>query len=178
MKKILISILTATLLFGLTGCSLFLSSEEASVTNEISTGTIAITDQLNHEDPEDIEYESRYALTTGKENPDFVEGFKNDYGVEFVEQFAIIYVNADDKVVGEYDYYVLGTPEDAQKFGKAFDTEARGGKIEGNVVSEYMDEEMVGMIIDMDVQYGSMPDNKGTSYITFMKDINVMMEVK
>lgn len=178
MKKLIVSILTVTLLFGLTGCSIFSSGDEASETNGAASGAIVITEELNHEDPADLEFESRCALTTGKENPEFVEGFKADYGVDFVEQFAVIYINAEDKVVGEYDYYVLGSPEDAQKFGEALDVESRGGKIEGNVVSEFMDEEMANMIIDMDVQYGSMPDATGTSYLAFMKEINAMMEVK
>lgn len=176
MKKTIALILSLTLLFTLSGCTLFSSGDAGD--GGANSGTIAITDEYNHEDPADLEYDQRIALTTGKNAPDFVDGFKQEYDVDFVEQFAVIYSDKDDKVVGEYDYYVFATPEDAQKFGKAFDTESRGGKIEGNVVAEFMDGETVNMIIDINIQYNSMSENTASAYVQFMKDLDAMMVVE
>lgn len=186
MKKTITLFLATAMAIGLSGCSLFSTGDapaqnatESSIASEegnmTSSDPYAITDAYTHEDPEDLEYDQRYILTTGQEPPQYVDSFKSDYGVEFVEQLAVIYINKEDKVVGEYDYYVFASPEDAKTFGDAIETQARGGIIEGNVVCEFMDEEMIGTIIDIDVQYGSIPEATGTEYIKFMKDINMMM---
>lgn len=177
MKKLialLVSVVLVATVFA--GCSIFSSGNDEGT--GASTEAITITDSVKHEDPTDLEFETRYALTSGKEAPAFVEGFKADYGVDFIEQIVVIYANADNKVVKEYDYFVFKTPEDADKFYQDGQSELRGGKIEGNVVCESMDEEMVNQLIDMNVQYNSMSENSATAYVQMYKEFDEMIEIK
>ncbi len=167
--------MVAVFAFGAAGCGLFSSGDPAG---EAKTGSLVITDKLNHEDPADIEFETRYALTTGKDSPELVEAFKADYGVDFVEMFSIIYANKDDKVVGEYDYYVFATAEDAQKFDEVMDAESRGGRVEDNVVCDFMNEETVNSIIAIDIQYNSLSDDSAKGYVELQKEANLMMNAE
>lgn len=187
MKKLIALLLSVVLIATVfTGCSLFStgneggsegSSEAVNVGDGASTGPISITDSIKHEDPADLEFETRYALTCGKNAPMYVDGFKVDYGVDFIEQIVIIYANADNKVVKEYDYYVFAKPEDADKYYKDGQSELRGGTIQDNVVCECMEEELVNQIIDMNVQYESMSENSATAYVQFQKEVNEMIFV-
>lgn len=177
MKKIIAMFMVAVLaLAAFTGCGLFSNGNDED-TDTPKAATVKITDAVTHEDPADLEYVSRVDLTTGKNPPEFVEGFKADYGVDFVEQFAIIYVGEEDKVIGEYDYFVFATEEDAKKFDDTFKSTERGGTIDGNVVAEFMDEAAVNSIININIQYNSMSKPVATEYVQLQKEANLMMEV-
>ena len=175
MKK-LVSLFTALIfVFALTGCSLFASEAPAQTAPASESTDIAVTDTYTHHDPEGMEYAMRYAFTSGKNPPELVELFRGDYGVEFVEQIFILYADANDHALAQYEYYVFASEEDAQRFNE----DALGGSmiVEGNVASYVADEEETNMIISIDKQYGSLSDDTASGYAAFTKDVDVMMDL-
>lgn len=169
-------ILSATL----TGCGSLFSSGDAPKQAETEAETekntdIQISDTYVHHDPEGLEYAKRYAYTSGKNVQDLVDSFKQDYDLDFTENYMIIYADAEDKPLAQYDYYVMADSENAEKccgiLGGDFTTE-------GNVALSAADADTTQMMIDMNVQYGSLKEKTVSAYALFMKDVNGFMDVE
>ena len=75
---------------------------------------IALSDTFVHEAPTDIDPAARYALYTAGSEEDRA-AFREGFGAEMIDEFMIIYADADGGVLREYDYYVLASEEDAEK---------------------------------------------------------------
>lgn len=178
MKKFTLFLAAVMLATTLTGCSSLFSSGEAPKTAESEAGVttdIPITDTYTHHDPEGVEYAKRYVYTTGKNVQELVDSYKQDYNLGFVENIMIIYADAEDKPLAQYDYFVLTDEEEAKKC-----CDALGGEFtaEGNVAFAASDAETTQMMIDMNVQYGSLKEKTASAYALFMKDVNGFMDVE
>ena len=173
MKKFVSVCLALVLSLSLTACGLFSTGKPES--GKDKGGDIKITETYTHKDPEGMEYAKRYAYTSGKNVPELVEDFKEYYDVDFVEQFMIIYADKDNKPLAQYEYYVLTDEEQAKKC-----IDALGGEFtqEGNVAVMVSDAEFTQMMIDMNIQYGSLTENTASAYAEFMKEGYMFMDVE
>lgn len=175
MKKFVSILLVLMLLLSMTACgSLFSTGNGNSGKNE--GNSIKISDSFDHVDPEGMEYAARYAYTSGKNEPGLVESFKEYYNLDIVEQFMIIYADKDDKPLAQYEYYVMADEEQAKQccveLGEDIFT------AQGNVAVMVSDAEMTQMMIDMNMQYGSLTENSCKAYAEFMKEGYMFMDVE
>lgn len=173
MKKLVSMILIAVMVLSLAGCgSLFSKGDSAEVK---TGGDIKISDSYTHKDPEGVEYATRYAFCSAPDDTFITEGFKENYGVEMVQQFMIIYADKDDKVICQYDYYVAKDEENAQK---TIDILGGDFTAEGNVCISYMDAEIIEQIMAMNIQYGSLSEATASAYAQSEKDFNAFIDVQ
>lgn len=172
MKKLVSILLIAVMVLSFAGCGSLFSKGGT----ETEKGTdIKLCDSFTHKDPEGVEYAKRYAFCSAPDDPFITESFKDDYGIELVQQFMIIYADKDDKVICQYDYYVAKDEENAKKT-----VELLGGdfKVEGNVCTSYMDAEIVEQIMAMNIQYGSLSEATASAYAQSEKDFNMFIDVQ
>lgn len=118
-KKLLCAVLAAGLIASvLSGCSLF-STGEAGGDKEGSSGAIEMTDKYTFEDPADLEYAKRYVIY-GDENSIFVSSAK-DYGLKGA--YSIVYADENDQPLGEYQFMICGSEEDAQSVSQMYEAQ-------------------------------------------------------
>jgi len=173
MKKRLLT-LTACMMtasFVLTGCSLFSNSDkDTQAAAGTSEGGIAITDSYTHEDPTDFEWDERVAYTSGRDNQEYVDSYKEYYGVDYVTEYVIIYGNGGN-VVNQYEYYVFKTEDDAKVFNDAM--AAMGNTLQsqtGNVVCIPYDVDTFNDYIDMQMQMSGLGSRSMSDYSQFIKE--------
>lgn len=172
MKKFVSMLLAAVMILSLAGCGSLFSKGDS---NKASDSDIKISDSYTHKDPEGVEYAKRYAFCSAPDDPFITENFKDEYGIELVQQFMIIYADKDDKAICQYDYYVAKDEENAKKT-----VDILGGdfKVEGNVCVSYMDAEIIEQIMAMNIQYGSLSEATASAYAQSEKDFNAFMDVQ
>lgn len=172
MKKLVSMLLAAIMVLSLAGCGSLFSKGDS---NTAKDSDIKISDSYTHKDPEGVDYEKRYAFCSAPDDPFITETFKDEYGIELVQQFMVIYADKDDKAICQYDYYVAKDEENAKKT-----LEMLGGdfKVEGNVCVSYMDAEIIEQIMAMNIQYGSLSEATASAYAQSEKDFNAFMDVQ
>lgn len=136
MKRRMVTVLVVAMLLSMTACSLFSdggsgSNESGNAAND-SQSEIKLSDSFTHKDPTDIEFEKRYVLYSAQ-NAQLLGYYKEDYDVEVVEQFFILYGDKDDVAVRSYDYYVCATEEDALKLQESINEFGGNATVEGDV---------------------------------------------
>lgn len=166
-------LLVTVMVFALAGCGSIFSSGGSK--DAAKGGDIKISDSFTHKDPEGVEYATRYAFCTAPNDPYITEGFKEDYGIEMVQQFMVIYADKDDKAICQYDYYVAKDEENAQK---TLDILGGDFSVEGNVCFSCMDAELIDQIMAMNIQYGSLSEATASAYAQSEKDFNAFMDVQ
>ena len=175
MKKIVSLLLVFVLCLSLTACGSLFSSEKSDSGKKVNT-EIKISDNFTHVDPEGMEYAARYAYTSGKNVPDLVDSFKEYYGLDIVEQFMIIYADENDKPLAQYEYYVMADEEQAKECCEILGEDMFAPQ--GSVAVGVSDAEFTQMMIDMNIQYGSLTENSCKAYAEFMKDGYMFMDVE
>ena len=176
MKKLVAMVLAASMMVSLTGCGSLFSSGNASSEEKVKGGDIKLTDTYTHKDPEGMEYAVRYAYCSAKDDPEFNESFKEGYGLDLVQQYVIIYADKDDKPLMEYDYYIAADEENAKKCVEELDPNTFSA--EGTVCVGAYDAASTQMMIDLDIQYGSLTKNSCAEYAAFMKECYMLMDVE
>lgn len=184
MKKTVSMLLIVLMILSLAGCGSLFSTgsstgnatgNSAGNSAEAKTSEIKISESFTHKDPEGVEYATRYDFCTAPDDPFITESFKEEYGVEMVQQFMIIYADKDDKVICQYDYYVAKDEENAKK---AIDLLGGDFKTEGAVCVCYSDAETVEQIMAMNIQYGSLSEATASAYAQSEKDFNAFLDVQ
>ncbi len=176
MKKVLALLMSAALVFSLTGCSLFTGGGgEGGGSAGGATGDVKITDEYTHTVPEGLEFETRYAYWSGDECS-LVDMFKTYYDVTITAEYIVIYADKDDKAVAQYTYFVMASEEDAQKFmdvsvGTADDIQAVG-----NVIVQVMDEEAMADTIDSFIAMNVLEDTSAAKYAAMQKEMDMLID--
>lgn len=173
MKKMISMFLAAIMVLSLAGCSMFSNGSSA---DQSGKGDIKISDSYTHKDPEGLEYATRYAFCTAPDDPYITEGFQEEYGIDMVKQYMILYADKDDKALCQFDYYVAKDAENAEKTMEVLGDDLF--TVEGDVCVGYYDEEIVQMIIDMNMQYGSLSENTASAYAQSEKDFYMFIDVQ
>lgn len=122
---------------------------------------IQITKDYAFTDPDDVQYDARYAAYGGKECP---------YAAQAgAEGFCEILYSENGKAAAEYKLYIMAD-EGAAKAQK--ETMAAGGMdvtlSRGNVVCAYSDGEYIQQTIDLYVQYGLLEEATAKAYLDAM----------
>lgn len=169
----LILAIVCILAMSLTGCGLF--SNEST---ETGSGDLKLTESYTYKDPEGLEFEKRYAFTSG-ESQDVAEGYKSMYDVDCLSEYVFIYANKEDATVTQLDYWVLKTEEDAAKFVEAASIFGNGSmKQDGCIVWDTYDAEGVKDLILMQQQYSGLSSDKCSDYAQFIKESYGYMDVQ
>ncbi|MBQ0000789.1 MAG: hypothetical protein KBT01_04530 [Clostridiales bacterium] len=176
MKKLLAMILAASMMVSMTGCGSLFSSGNTSSEAKAKSGDIQITDTFTHKDPEGVEYAVRYAYCSAKDDPEFNDSFKQGYGLDLVQQYLIIYADKDDKPLMQYDYYIAADEENAKKCAEELDPNAF--KVDGTVCYSVCGADETQMMIDLNIQYGSLTKNSASEYAAFMKEGYLLLDVE
>lgn len=177
MKKVLALLMSAALVFSLTGCSLFTSGggEGGEGGGGGASGDVKITDEYTHKAPEGLEYETRYAYWSGDECS-LVEMFKTYYDVNITAEYIVIYANKDDKAVAQYTYFVMASEEDAQKFMEVSTGTADDMQAVGNVIVQVMDEEAMTDTIDSFIAMNVLEDTSAAKYAAMQKEMDMLID--
>lgn len=177
MKKTLALLLSLALVVSLAGCSLFTSGDEGGEggTGGTSTGDVKITDEYTHKDPEDLEYETRYAYWSG-EKCALVDMFKTYYDVTITAEYIVIYADKDDKALAEYTYFVMASDEDAAKFRDASVDMGTDVQIIENVVLQVMDEQTLADTIDSFIAMSVLEDTSAAKYAATQKEMDMLID--
>lgn len=180
MKKFVSMLLVLVLCLSVTACGSIFSSGDADSGNADSgkkeSTDIQITDSFTHVDPEGMEYAARYAYTSGKNEPGLVEGFKQNYNLDIVEQLMIIYADKDDKPLAQYEYFVMANEEQAKECAEQLGADL--STTQGNVTIMVSDAATTQSMIDMNMQFGSLSENSCKAYAESMKDVYMFMDVE
>ncbi|GEM_PF-6788948 len=169
MKKTVLAILALIGACSLCACSLFSNGAAENGNEEAKSGDIVLCDTFTHHDPTDVEFTTRYACTSG-ESQDVKDAYKQNYGIDALSEYWILYASADDVAVAEYDYYVFATAEDAQKFADVMKEYGSEVTLDGQVAYVYMDEAMTKDFIAMQMQYCGLKSDKASDYAQFWKE--------
>lgn len=172
MKKIIALTAVLAIMLSLASCSLF-STEKKDYENG---GDIKLCDTFTHKDPEGVDFAARYAYCSAPGDPNLIDPFKEDYGIEVVQQFFIIYADANDKPLAQYEYYVCKDEENAKKLSELFDPTFYIPN--GNVILGYSDAELTQQMIDANIQYASLTENSTKAYAEFTKEIYMFIDVE
>lgn len=182
MKKIMVLSLAVICTISFAACGLFTSESSSGAAGEAGTETtvstgVKLSAEFTHEDPEGLEYETRYAYTSG-ESQEVKDGYKQNYGVDIIAEYFFLYADKDDHALCEYTYYVFKTPEDAAKFAEVLGEFGNTVETKGSVAYVYDDESMTSDIIQMQMQMCGMADDKASTYAQFMKEGYAYIEVQ
>lgn len=149
----------------MTGCGLF-----SSESTETGSGDVKLTEAYTYKDPEGLEFEKRYAFTSG-ESQEVAEGYKTMYDVDCTSEYVFIYADKDDVTVSQLDYWVFKTDEDAAKFIEAASIYGNGSmQQDGSVVWDTYDAEGVKDLVLMQQQYSGLESDKCSDYARFIKE--------
>lgn len=175
MKKTALLLTALMLMTFLAGCGSIFSTGNSKAEDNKGKD-IKITDTYIHKDPEGLDYAVRYAYCSALNDPELIDGYKENYGLDFVQEFMIIYADKDDKPLMQYDYYVLADEENAKKCAEELDPNSF--KAEGVICLSISDAETTQLYIDMNIQYASLDKNCASAYAEFMKEGMMFLDVQ
>ncbi len=172
MKKVLAAVLCLAMVFSMAGCSLFTSSDDSSGS---TASELKINDEYTHKDPEDLEYETRYAYYSG-DSCVLVDMFQEYYDVTPTAEYIIIYANKDDVAVAQYTYILMETEEDAEKFSQVVDNQGVPVQVFGTVTLQQMNEQELADTIDSFIAMNVLTDTSAKTYAEMQRDMDLLVE--
>ncbi len=137
---------------------------------------VKITDAYTFTDPTDLDFDARYVLYMGPENP--VVAMAADSGL--TAQYIILYAK-EEKALASYNLSIFDTAESAKANAEAM--AAMGttmNPVEGDdtVMYSYTDADAMELVIGSLNGAGVIPDTKASSFAKFQVEMNAAVLVE
>lgn len=170
-KNVLCAVLALALAaMSLAGCSLF-STDSGDGDKETGSAPVKMTDNYTFEDPADLEYAKRYVIYCD-ENSTAVDPAK-DYGV--TAMYTILYADENDQPLGDYEFMVCDTEENAQaviKLYEGYGTTLTPAEGDPTVLCSYRDGETFAANLVMFESYGMTTSATVSAYVEYYADFS------
>lgn len=124
-KRLVAFLLAGCMVMPMTGCSMFASGGDSAKQEEKETG-IKISEDVTHEDPEDLDFDSREVLELPEGNG-YLQMIKEQHDIEPKNGYVIIY-GKEDKPVAYYEYLVMPDENQAEAY-ESSTAELAGGTV-------------------------------------------------
>ncbi|MDE6167140.1 MAG: hypothetical protein K2G28_01620, partial [Acetatifactor sp.] len=159
---------TALAISLLTGCSLFATPSGDDAGNGGSSGAVKMTDSYTYEDPEDLDFDTRYVIKCD-ENTAMIAQIPAEYGVK--ASYSIIYAR-DDAPVADYEFFVCDSAEHAAAAAALYASQGQALQEAENdpcVLYAYSDGDTMEATLVTFQSYGMISEATVSAYVSFMQ---------